>query len=159
MRLRTSLNSWSCLPTSIATLLDIPVSRVIETIGHDGSAQYYLPDCDFRVGFHTQECIDALESFGRAATPIEVDPQYQPADYLPPIHLRLNENRLLLHLHDNEGFITGFGMKDTSRIGHAVAWDGEYIYDCRSNTEGVYPFTRCLRNNFYPTCFWKVRKI
>lgn len=59
-------NGWSCLPTCLAMLTDIPYSKIIEIIGHDGSEiiypTYKEPEC--RKAFELEEIKDAAFSLG-----------------------------------------------------------------------------------------------
>jgi len=50
-------NGWSCLPTSFAMTLDVPVDKIISYMGHDGSEIYFpnRPDPFGRRAFHPQE--------------------------------------------------------------------------------------------------------
>lgn len=41
MQLLVQPNKWSCLPTSLAMVIDEPFDKVIDTIGHDGSGILY----------------------------------------------------------------------------------------------------------------------
>ena len=49
MRLQTSPNAWSCLPTSLAMVIDKPLKDIITVLGHDGSEILWpnieKPDC------------------------------------------------------------------------------------------------------------------
>ncbi len=59
LMIQQSPNRWSCMPTSLAMVLRVPVSDVIAGIGHDGSEIVFPlknePEC--RRGFHTQELV------------------------------------------------------------------------------------------------------
>lgn len=123
---KTQPNGWSCLPTSFAMVLGVPISRVISIIGHDGSEIVY-PDLDdprCRKGFHFQECIEAAYVLGSnfgffEATPLLVldDTHYQELNCVPTLEMLLQRHVGVLGVTTKKGY------------GHAVAWDGQDVYD------------------------------
>jgi hypothetical protein len=76
MRMQTKPNRWSCAVTAFAIALDMPVAKLIERIGHDGSQIIWpdLPDPMRRRGFHSQELVEEALTCGYACTPIEISP-------------------------------------------------------------------------------------
>lgn len=113
-------NGWSCLPTSLAMLLGREPREIIEAIGHDGS-EICFPDKEppeNRRAFHAQEIVDvALANF---ETPIFIMKQ--------PDELPVHPDRFSNYLASAPGILLGVGQVGSP---HAVAWDGERIWDPR----------------------------
>ena len=156
MELQLNPNNWSCLPTSFAMVLGMPVEQFIALMGHDGSAE---PWEGYKIGFHEQECIEVADSLGWHCTPIELYPTIIPC-VVPPmepatIHFQEgNEFRFAKHLDTNGVFIGGLLG---SGMGHAVAWDAEkqLIYDPRGM---VFALKQCRERNYYYRSFWKIHR-
>ena len=130
MKHQQTPNRWSCLPTSFAIVLDIPVSEMIERIGHDGSQLAFptLREPECRRGFHIQECIDVALSLGVSVTPIEAFPRHAPAVDVNPILIDFpggNEDRFRRTIGTSKGVLTGRGLHTQ----HAVAYDHNLIFD------------------------------
>ncbi len=129
MQLQRQLNDWSCVLAAVAMVFNADQRKLIKEIGHDGSEIVLptLPEPARRRGFHLQELIDCVVRRKYSVTPIEVLPYSTPdgkADF--PINFQVSyEERLLRHMHNTRGIITGLGKKWR----HAVAWDGKQIYD------------------------------
>ncbi len=68
-------NKWSCLPTAFANAADIPLSDLLDTIGHNGSAIVFpnLEEPYNRRSFHVIEVTSALLDMGIYCTPIIPD--------------------------------------------------------------------------------------
>ncbi len=152
MILQRNPNAWSCLPTSFAMVIDEPVDWFIDAIGHDGSAEPYgIPG--LKIGFHVQECIDAVWCLGYSCTPIEYAPTLIPYESGPVKevnHTYFNDVRFRKYLETSIGVICG---KVTGRkiAGHAVAWDGKQVFDSRG-------YTYLLgEHDFVPMCLWIVQ--
>lgn len=158
MILHRNPNDWSCLPTAFAMAIDHTPEWFIEEIGHDGSDEPYAKP-GLKAGFHEQECIEVLQRWGYACTPIEIGPMISPHHDLHDARhiyfgseMTANWERLLRHLKGAQGVLTGV-YKNT---GHAVAWDGAEIYD---------PMWRCYlledahKHGYTPICFWKVQDV
>jgi hypothetical protein len=150
-------NPWSCLPTAFAIACDIPFGVLIHEIGHDGSkCPYQNPR--FHAGFHVQECIEAIQKFGWAGTPVELFPQITP-DYSEIRTIYFvdeagNWARFLRHLTQcKNGVIEGIRK---NKIGHSVAWDGKHIYD---PTGKIYSFSEHPQFNFFPRILWKLTRM
>ncbi len=175
MRMQTS-NGWSCLPCSFAMVLDIPVKKFIEMIGHDGSAKPYEGYSDQIAGFHEQECIEVLQQLGYACTPIEIIPQIMPVPggpirpvwFLPErltgdpedvTLLNWNWQRFICHLKGTRGVITGAKKRIDSdeMLGHAVAWDG-LIHDPQGKGF-TYTIEEAHNYGFIPRGYWKIQEI
>ena len=157
-------NNWSCLPTAFAMAIGWPTDRIIQEIGHDGSDELYHAK-GVKAGFHEQECIEVLQKFGYACTPIEIVPCISPNTDLSDYRLvyfgdglTSNVARLKRHLEDSHGVLTGIYTKNDKVTGHAVAWDGTMIYD--PNFGGrIYTFDDSSKHGFTPRCYWKVQHV
>jgi hypothetical protein len=162
MKLQANPNGWSCLPTAFAMAVNKPVTWFIGQIGHPGAEEPYEQK-GLKAGFHEQECIEVVTSMGFACTPIELVPTISPfADgrQARPIYFGLgiddNWHRLLTHMKGARGVLTG--IYKPKEMGHAVAWDGERIYD--SNRGGkIYSFADTYKYGFVPRCFWKIQRV
>lgn len=158
MNLQSSPNGWSCLPTSFAMVVDIPVSSFISMIGHDGSERPYASK-NFRAGFHEQECIRIADILGYSCTPFEAFPRLSPFKDGSEARVILFGSTEAANIVDfysralfKSGVITG---RTLDGIGHAVAWDGHNVYDPRDK---IYPLKDADIHNFLPRCFWKIEK-
>ena len=65
MLLQKQPNSWSCLPTAFAMVMDLPVEELILATGHDGSAELWER---YHQSWHIQEIILAALKLGFATT-------------------------------------------------------------------------------------------
>jgi hypothetical protein len=130
MKLLQQEDRWSCLPTSLAMVLDLTIIQVLTAIGHDGSEIIY-PDKDEpfkRRGFHLQEIVDAAYLLEHAIVTIEGHPILVSMDYdeYPIFNQEQITNRLGSYLFSSIGILTGRGKNGNY---HAVAWNGKEIYD------------------------------
>lgn len=99
--------------------LDLPVQYVIEQVGHDGSAIVWdLPEPHCRRGFHPQELIRVAWNHGFSVTPFEGYPQLKSGE--TPITI-YNTKIVEEVMRGTPGVLIGHR--------HAVAWDGESIFD------------------------------
>ena len=73
MRLQQSPIRGTCLPTSFAMAMGIPVADIFAALGHDGSEVLWpdLPEPTCQRGFHVQELIRLAVKCGWSVTPIE----------------------------------------------------------------------------------------
>lgn len=129
-------------------VLSYDVDKLIALLGHDGSEiawpQFEEPLC--RRGFHIQELIFiAWRNFSRTFTPFEAIPLLRCRDgevidipSLPAPTWRMPE--VMQH---SWGIITGATMRGQP---HAVAWDGEQIYDPNGTT---YPVDQFLLETYW----------
>jgi hypothetical protein len=167
MKLQVNPNGWSCLPTAFAMAVDKPVTWFIEQIGHPGAEEPYDKP-GLKAGFHEQECIEVLQGMGFACTPIELVPTISPytdGRSSRPIYFGLgiddNWHRMLTHMEKVNGVLTGIYRRSSPAspdIGHAVAWDGQRIYD--SNHGGqIYSMIDAYNHGFIPRCFWKIQRV
>lgn len=132
MNLLKSPNEWSCLPTAFAMAMNLPLERILEMIGHDGSEPFWpgLPSPMGLRGFHEQELVDVARKHGFNPIHILAAPAYEhwpilgkPVKRLWPDWFCIERMNLLMET--NIGVICG--MVGTQ--GHAVAWDGESFYN------------------------------
>lgn len=143
MQLVESPNRWSCLPSSFATVLRVSLKEFLRLVGHDGSAMAFpaLPEPLCRRTFHVQECILAAARLGHSITPLQFRP------ILTPDGIHMTEiDTDIQYLLKFPGVMTGRGVKH----GHAVAWDGNYIYD---PSGGIYKLGSSL---FTPSALYAV---
>lgn len=128
-----------------------PVEKLIALLGHDGSEivwpQFDEPLC--RRGFHIQELIFiAWRNYSRTVTPFEALPLLQSGDGEPLEITTLPDpkDRMRELMPHNSGVLTGLTPNGRP---HAVAWDGELVYDPNGL---VYPIDR-----FRLETFWMVK--
>lgn len=152
-------NGWSCLPTAICHVTYITLKDLFKAIGHDGSDRPYPPPYELaRRGFHTQECVDALDKFGFSATPIEVNPMIMPCLGGPVIEVfEQHMKRFHTILKESKGFICGSMVRGEQIIGHAVSNLHGQIIDPRSSRRNYYYLAQELQdNNFEPIVYYRV---
>jgi hypothetical protein len=156
-------NRWSCMATAFAIALGIPVEKLVEIIGHDGS-EIISPaeEPHGRRGFSAQECIDVALSMGFACTQIELLPALDfPGGFRKLItfpHAATsvggNWTRFTKHVSSSRGVIAGNGK----RHGHAVAYENRLIYDPAGTS---FHFTQgaCEQRHFYCQMLWRMDRI
>lgn len=125
-RLLTMEKGDNCLIFSFAMVLGMDPDLLQVKIGHDG-----LKDVGGTkpCGYHMQELIDVALHVGYAVTPIEAFPASRIPGRQDDFEINFkpdNGTRFLRYLYDNQGVLAG---KSKSGIGHAIAWDGDYVYD------------------------------
>lgn len=135
MDLQLNPNAWSCLPTAFAIALNIPVKKLIETLGHDGSEIIFedYPEPQGRRGFHTSELIDyCLRHHNLKVSLIPIAVRLWSSDqkffydlYTPE---QISE-RLALYLKAPRAVVL--------EPNHAVAWDGEKVFDPKGSIRSV----------------------
>lgn len=130
MHVQIQPNCWSCLPTAFAMALDVPYKDILAFCGHDGSEIVFPDDVELgRRAFHAQEMMMFAMYRGVFVTPIEMRPRsvnkYGVLYSLPPQGLYVRD-----FLGSHSGVIAG-RMQGNS---HAVAWDGNLIYDPNGTT-------------------------
>ncbi len=166
MILHGNPNNWSCLPTAFAMVIGQTPEWLIEQIGHDGSEEPYA-DKSFKAGFHEQECIEVLEGLNYACTPIEILPRISPhvdGHDARTLYFGTGEqgnwDRLLHHLKQADGVLTGLYSNQRGQVGHAAAWDcdTETVYDPIAGGR-LYSLTEADDNIFTLGCFWKVQDV
>lgn len=147
MRHQTQPNSWSCIATAFATVLDLDVQDVFRRVGHDGS-EIVAGQQPVRRGFHVQELIDVAWGWGCAVTRIDMLPQ---SDGTPPWPISFpegNEQRFARYVKNTQGVLL---CRTLSGRGHALVNDYGCIYDPapgskpflygRLEGRGLYPFS------------------
>ncbi|MEA1999814.1 MAG: hypothetical protein U9N61_10915 [Euryarchaeota archaeon] len=138
MKLQLQPNEWSCLPTAFAMVLNKPVAKVIEDIGHDGSKIIFPeePEPFCRRSFHIQELTDICMLRNIAVIPIECSPVSEACGhkYNIPVHSK----RLDYYLVNYNGVLTGIG---SSGKPHAVAWGSGKVFDPNGTTYSIENFS------------------
>jgi hypothetical protein len=171
MELQIKPNRWSCTPTAFAMVLGVPVSRLLEWTGHDGSEQLFagLPQPACRRGHHIQELIEVCLRLGYSVTPIELFPQIaatpqRTGGLILPEHRAevvifgnspdVNWRRFDSAISTGRGVITGMGRN----CGHAVAYDYGTIYDPDGRW---YDYCReaCECRGFHVQCAWQLNRL
>ena len=125
MKLQTSPNRWSCIPTSFAMCFDLPVVQLIKRLGHDGS-KIVRPlelEPNRRIGFHVQEMIDLGVIFGYGVLVIESDPVLVGADGTE--HEVIGIVSVFKYMTMFPGVILG----TINNRRHAAAYDTRTVYD------------------------------
>ncbi len=156
MKLQVTPNDWSCIATAFSMALGIPFAQFIGMIGHDGGCQPY-DDKRFHLGFHIQECIDICFRLGFACTEIQYyygsRPFAESQESIPVYSLEDCGLRFATYLKlSTLGVLGGIGKQ----FSHAVAWDGNFIYDPRGQ---VYPFEEAINHDFRPQILWMLTKM
>jgi len=150
LKIQTTPNRWSCLPTAFAIALDVRTGKLIKWLGHDGSrvVRPELPEPECYIGFHIQELIGYAWWLGRAVTPFEANPRSHVGGAAVKIEFAAgNDRRLLAVLHANSGVLTGQSVATGSH--HAVAWDGSKIYNPTGEIQDLDAFAI---NTFWLIC-------
>lgn len=151
--------NWACMAASFSMACQIPYEDFIRLLGHDGSAQRW-PDSDHAVGFHIQECIDVAIRMGLSCTPIEMEPlhRFSPSSStIVPIHFansyKSNEYRFYRYLKCySHSVVEVYSERESGEIkGHAVACDGQYIFDPRGK---IFPIDDLKQRNYKPLRLW-----
>ena len=126
MKRQDSPNRWSCLATSFAMLLDIPVLQVYKEVGHDGSEIWWpsLPKPYCYRSFHIQEMIHICFNRGIAITEFQPQPCSQGSG-LVVSHL-VHVPDIWPIMRNKKGVITGETLQGAR---HAVVWTGKRILD------------------------------
>ncbi len=146
MRLITSPVSWGCSAAALAMVLGKDYDFVIKEIGHDGSEVIHpeLPPPGCFKGFHIQELIEVAIEHSYAVTPIEALPvQTATGDDEHIVEFSQycsHETRLAYHFERCEN---GVILGKLRKYWHAVAWDGENVFDPRGQ---IYPRSDCKIN-------------
>lgn len=129
MQLLSQTTPWGCLITSAAIVLgEKNIDNLIKELGHDGSKEL---EPGIYQGFHYQEIIDLAFHRGYPVTIIELNPRSESyktgkvweVDFIINKWRRFND-----YLKNARGIICGLRSDY-----HAVAWDGEKIYDSGKN--------------------------
>jgi hypothetical protein len=131
MILQRSPNRWSCLVSSFAMALGVPIRELIIIVGHDGSEIIWpeLPEPSRRRAHHPQEMIYAASILGFSVTPFEAFPcsvgKVGADPFLVPMIIPAEE-RMPRIMSGAIGVLTGETPRGQA---HAVAWDGYRVLD------------------------------
>jgi hypothetical protein len=146
-----SPNKWSCLPTAFAMVIDRYVEDLIKDIGHDGSEIIWpeLPEPYCRRSFHIQEILQTIWGYGVLAMPIQVSPVSMSHGSTRPYRVPVQfspETRFRYIMTLASGVLIGETQNGQP---HAVAWDGNKIFDPNGTTYGI--------ESFVLETFWLVK--
>ncbi len=146
IKLQKQINEASCLITSFAMILNIPVEEAIKMVGHDGIKIDHEGNRLLK-GYHVQEIIDLCISLEYSVTCIQAIPELEDFGLV----YKDGKSRLIDYLERFSGVL--IGLAGTKR--HAVAWNHEecQIYD-PNNT--IYIPTK---DRFSIESFWIVIKM
>lgn len=145
MRHQTQPNSWSCVATAFATVLDLDVHDVFRRVGHDGS-EIVSGTTPQRRGFHVQELTDVAWQWGCTVTRIDLFPQ---SDGQPPWEINFpggNRERFDRYVKTTQGVLL---CRTRSGRGHALVNDQGYIYDPSPGCP-PFPFDKIGQHDLFP---------
>jgi hypothetical protein len=142
--------------TALAMTLDIPVSELVEDVGHDGSEVIFplLKEPMCRKGFHSQEIVRLAFKSGFAMTPFELFPTIMANDH-STTHKVWDETYsrafFMGAVNSTSGILEGRGTS----CKHAVHNSCGTLYDPDPNGT-VYPFSfqDCEAQGFHPSRLW-----
>lgn len=128
MRILLQPNSWSCLPTALAMVLDEPVEELIKEIGHNGSEDIeFSLRAKTKKGFHIQELTKIC--YRRRKALIQFD-RYVNIHHNEGVTISFSDDIEYIYvlMQDSKGIILG---QTKNSKDHAVAWDNitQAIYD------------------------------
>jgi hypothetical protein len=116
----------NCLVYAAAMILNADVEDILSSIGHRGQEMVWpgrdWPTC--LAGVHIQEIQDVAYKYGKCFYPIEFEPTSRCSEGAPAHFSYKNRNlklRMMNYLIDKRAILVGKT--------HAVAWDGEQVYD------------------------------
>ncbi len=138
MKIQKQPNRASCVATSFAMVMDVPVEYIFKQIKHDGTERMFLkhkpPTC-FR-GIHPQECLRVAHELGIIFTTHEFESWGGPDQ----------EEHYIINVHWKWGVILEskgvlFGAVATGER-HCVAWNGEeqLVYNPNGTTHPLNGF-------------------
>lgn len=129
------MNNWSCLPSAFGICMGVTLEKMIELIGHDGSAEIWPRDPSplNRRGFHIQEILHACYKLNYFAMPVALNPTLSndrgPAIQIHDTFFEDAKTKLGVHL----------GISDAG-INHAVAHIPVAGFWCPSRREYIASF-------------------
>lgn len=141
-------NRWSCLPTAFAIAMDIPIQRMFDLIGHDGSEIVWpeLPEPLRRRAFHITECIATAYRLGYSVTEFEIKPLLAPDDnHVLPIQIAFNFRE---YLCTRRG--VAYGYPRGKMLRHAIAFGWNTAFDPNGTTYSDF------QNQFAVERFWLI---
>ena len=122
-------NVYQCFIYSAAMVLDTTTENIINIIGHTGETKVFEGSgtkcCK---GVHYQELIDCAMSLGLVLVHIEANPRVGNihGDSIEVFEPKDGEKRFTNYITKHKSILTG--MYPPNKV-HALACDGEYIYD------------------------------
>ncbi len=158
MKLQTQPEKWQCAVTSFAMAMDMPVERLIQLIGHDGSAVIFpeQPEPRNRRGHSIYELIRKAIDMNRSVTPIPLHPSYQ-SNSNEFVYLSTEEEDWELfqnQINSSRGVIECWGPHGN----HMIAYHYGTIFDPRG-VEFKYTREDCEAQFLYTFCLWRVDRI
>ena len=126
MLIQRQPNRWSCLPTAFAIAVEMPVAKIIEMLGHDGSRHVFPGAKRPEQSFHIMELSLLALRLGYSMTPIfetQVTKNRETGETFT--HLLNLDSLIRGDLRDYRGIITGIFPGGP----HAVAYESGIIYD------------------------------
>jgi len=128
MKLQKQPNNWSCLPTAFAMALDIDVEQLIKLIGHDGSEIWFpnqKEEHHKKRAFNPSEIMMTVLKMGRYVTPVVAQYEISPVENGEARQIITPQSEIIQIMNNHCGVLTGYirGRR------HAVAWDGNMIFD------------------------------
>ncbi len=160
MKLQKQIEKWQCAVTSFAMAMDMPVSELIEMIGHDGGEIMFpsKPDPQNRRGHNVYELIRFALSLDFAVTPIPLHPASKPFDNSTEV-IGIFEDHSDWNFFTNQ-LATSQGTIECAgpRGNHMIAYDHNLIYDPRG-VEFKYTRESCEAQFLYTYCLWRVDRI
>jgi hypothetical protein len=123
-------NAWSCLPTAFAMVLQTTPAAIFEYLEHDGSEIIWpdKPEPLRRRSFHIQEMFDFCIAQYVYPVAIEALPCIYPGEVCEDEKEILEIERVV----DIEQYLVrrpGVLVGEYEGNRHAVAWDGELVFD------------------------------
>ena len=128
-------SSDNCLLYAAAMVLEVTPEQLIQSIGHDGEEVWWPEQIGSQKkrSFHIQEILDAARSLNYSFICIDAIPligidDFNIKEIYPEPMLRLAS-----WIKDHPGIL----IVDSGGIGHAVAWDGEQVFDPKGFIKSV----------------------
>lgn len=152
MILQIQPNEASCLATSVAMVLEMPVKKVFDWLGHDGTEIIWphLPPPKKYRGFHLQEILKVCLQHNHIICPIYREPYLlSQCDELP--YQYSDDDFFNQQLKKHSGILCGTVKKSNKK--HAVAWEhkDKIIFDPAGS---MYKLT-----DFDPEIFVQINRI
>ncbi len=154
MKLQTQPEKWQCAVTSFAMAMDMPVERLIQLLGHDGSAVIFPEQSEprNRRGHSIYELIRKAIDLNCAVTPIPLHPSYR-SNSNEFVYLSSEEEDWDFfkdQINSSRGVIECAGPRGN----HMIAYYFGKIFDPRG-VEFLYTRESCEAQNLYTFCLWR----
>ena len=132
----------ACLLYSAAMILSVDPKILIDEIGHDGQDIWWpeLKGCQQKRGHHIQEIQDCFIRRGKCLYPVELMPTiHTDSKFKPETIFKINNamERFQIHIAYKTGILIGMNRYNKA---HAVAWDGQRIFDPNGMSYGLEDF-------------------